>query len=262
MPNSSRVIARYFMNGDLRTQNMVSRLMAMDEKQVHQVLEYTLREFASRHRNISRVFHKHCELIRGIIEGMQIDYTELSDERKMLIGSYCTMEYSLESAAIFNPSIVEDFSQLYLHKGEKRVIMSFRATGEGHISSIVFRRGILDKNNDLQVMKTGDHIDMAEIVHKKLYNKERFIKKLSEMNIPDKYTATIMSDLPDQFEYYSLKNAVNRVLVNHEISTDRRVALEEMTWLADSFYDVRFEHDSDLTERTIFPISELSLIHI
>ena len=255
-PDSSRVVARYFMNGDQRTQKMVSRIMTLDEKQVIHALEHTLREFASRHRNISRVFLKHCTNIQGIIEGMQINYGDLSSERKMLIGSYCTMEYAIESAAFFNPSIVEDFDQLYLEKGEKRIIISFRATGEGHISSIVFRRGILDKNNYLQVMKIGDYIDKAEISHKKLYNKKRFVKKLGEMHIADKYSTSIMEDLPDKFEYYALKNAVGKVLDGNTISAERRMALEEMTWLADSFYDVQFKHDSDITERVIFPVSD------
>src|SRR3970040_1382870 len=170
-PDSSRVVARYFMNGDQRTQKMLSHIMTLNEKQVIHTLEQTLRDFARRHRNISSTFYRHCEKIRGVIEGMQINYDGLSDERKMLIGSYCTMEYAIESAAFFHPSIVEDFDQSNLEKGEKRVIISFRATGEGHISSIVFRRGILDKNNDLQVMKIGNNIDKAEIVHKTLYNK-------------------------------------------------------------------------------------------
>lgn len=255
-PDSSRVVARYFMNGDQRTQKMLSRIMQLDEKQVVHALEHTLREFASRHRNISRIFFRHCENIQGIIEGMQINYAGLSDERKMLIGSYCTMEYAIESAAFFNPSIIEDFDQLYLEKGDKRVIISFRATGEGHISSIVFRRAIIDKNNDMQVMKIGDHIDKAEIVHKSLYNKKRFILKLAEMHTPDKYSTEIMKDLPEEFEYYALKNAVNKVLEGNKISIERRRALEEMTWLADSFYDLQFKHDSDITERVIFPISD------
>lgn len=255
-PDSSRVVARYFMNGDQRTQKMLSRIMQLDEKQVVHALEHTLREFASRHRNISRIFFRHCENIQGIIEGMQINYSGLSDERKMLIGSYCTMEYAIESAAFFNPSIIEDFDQLYLEKGEKRVIISFRATGEGHISSIVFRRAIIDKNNDMQIMKIGDHIDKAEIVHKSLYNKKRFILKLAEMHTPDKYSMEIMQDLPEEFEYYALKNAVNKVLEGNKISIERRRALEEMTWLADSFYDLQFKHDSDITERVIFPISD------
>ena len=186
---------------------------------------------------------------------MGINYAGLSDDRKMLIGSYCTSEYSIESAAFFNPSIIEDFDQSYLEKGEKRIILSFRATGEGHISSIVFRRGILDKDNDLTIMKIGDQIDKAEVGHKKMYNKKRFIRKMEEMEIPEKYSVSIMQDLPDKFEYYVLKNAVNKVL-NGDIITEKRRALEEVTWLADSFYDLRFKHDSDITERVIFPASD------
>jgi predicted GH43/DUF377 family glycosyl hydrolase len=255
-PDSKRVVARYFMNGEERTQQMVSRIMLLDEKQVLQTLEQTLREFARRHRNISNIFFKHCEKIRYIIEGMQIDYDALSVDRKMLIGSFCTMEYAIESAAIFNPSIIEDFDQSGLEAGAKRVIISFRATGEGHISSIVFRRGILDKDNNLQIMKNGNNIDKAEIEHKSLYNKERFLLKLSEMHTQDKYITQIMQDLPDEFEYAVLKSMVKDALQDPSIRQERRTALEEIIWLANSFYDLQFKHDSDITERVIFPISD------
>lgn len=244
------------MNGDERTQQMVARIMTLDEKQVVDTLEHTLREFARRHRNISSIFLKHFGKIKGIIDAMQINHDAMSLDRKMLIGSYCTMEYAIESAAIFNPSIIEDFDQSDLQMGEKRVIISFRATGEGHISSIVFRRGILDKDNNLQVMKIGHNIDKAEIVHKTLYNKERFLTKLGEMHTHDKYTTQIMQDLPDEFEYAVLKSIVNHALTDPSIRQERRTALEEVMWLADSFYDLQFKHDSDITERVIFPISD------
>ncbi|WOK04202.1 glycoside hydrolase family 130 protein [Imperialibacter roseus] len=256
MPDSSKVVARFFVNGDGRTQKLVGRVMTLDEKQVGIALEQTLREFASRHRNISRIFFKHCDNIRKVIEAMEIDYVQLSEERKMLIGSYCTSEYSIESAAFFNPSLISDLDQFSLENGEQRVILSFRATGEGHISSIVFRRAILDANNDMKVMTTGSHMDTPEITHKKLYDKSRFVKKLQEMSILEKYSTNLMEALADKFEYYSLKRAVDKVLSDGTISADRRMALEEMTWLADSFYDVEFKRDSDISERVLFPVSE------
>ncbi len=256
MPDSSRVVARFFMNGDQRTQNLVARIMAMSDFQVNQTLEQTLREFSRRHRNISQVFIKHCSKIRDLIEEMQVNYEDLSEERKLLIGSYCTMEFALESAAFFNPSMIEDFDQTYLEAGEKRVIISFRATGEGHISSLVFRRGILDKNNDLHLMKIGKHIDKAEISHKKLYDKKRFIERLTEMDIPKKFSKAIMNRLPDRFEYYALKQEVNKILEDTNMIAERKRALEEITWLVDSFYDIEFKHDADLSARVIFPISE------
>ena len=255
-PDSSRVVTRFFMSGDQRTQDMVARIMVLNEVQVKQTLEQTLREFARRHRNISRTFFSHCEKIRGLIEQMQINYDHMSYERKMLIGSYLTMEYAIESAAFFNPSIIEDFDQSGLEMGEKRVIISFRATGEGHISSIVFRRGIIDKDNNLQVMKIGDNIDKAEIVHKSMYNKKRFITKLSEMRALDPYIMDILKDLPQQFGYHALKNAIAKAIEANQISQENRSALDEIIWLADSFYEIQFKHDSDITERVIFPISE------
>ena len=255
-PDSKRVVTRYFMNGNERTKTMISRIMLLSDKQVIETLEQTLREFARRHRNISKVFFAHCKKIKGLIEEMQINFDDLSQDRKMLIGSYCTMEYSIESAAFFNPSIVEDFDQSDLESGEKRVIISFRATGEGHISSIVFRRAILDKNNDLRVMNIGKNIDKAEIVNKVLYNKKRFLNKLEEMNTSYKYIECIMHDLPEEFEYVVLKDLVNIALADSTIRQERRTALEEVIWLADSFYDLEFKHDSDITERVIFPISE------
>jgi predicted GH43/DUF377 family glycosyl hydrolase len=166
------------------------------------------------------------------------------------------MDYAIESAAFFNPSIVEDFDQSGLEKGQKRVVISFRATGEGHISSIVFRRGILDANNDLQMMKIGRNIDKAEIVHKWEYNKKRFVKKLVEMRNPDKYSAEILKVLPEQFGYTLLKSTIVKGLEVSDISQDKKSALEEILWLADSFYDIQFKHDSDITERVIFPISD------
>jgi len=254
-PDSSRIIARFFMSGELRTQQLVMRVVNLPDDQVSLALEQTLRDFANRHRNISKVFLNHAKEIQDIIEGMKINFDHLSLERKMLLGAYCTSEYAIESAAIFNPSIIEDLDQTYLKPGEKRVIISFRATGEGHISSLVFRRAILNQNNDLIISRVGENIDVPVISHKKLYNKERFFNRMEVLNIPEKYSKNIMSGLPDQFEYYVLKNEVERVLHNSDISTDKQIALEEMTWLVDSFYDIQFHKDSDLSERVIFPIS-------
>ena len=256
LPDSSRVVARYFMNGDSPTKDMLALVFAMSESEVHTALEQTLREFAYRHRNITRLFNKHYNNTLGLIEQMQIKLDDISEERKLLIGAYLTMEYSIESTAFFNPSIIPDVDQTYLEEGEMRVIISFRATGEGHISSIVFRRAILDKNNDLHLMSIGKSMDMAEISQKKSYHKGRFVEKMEEMQIPEKYSKVIVGDLPDHFDYYALKDSVNRILKDTDISDSKRLALEEITWLVDSYYDIEFQRDSDISERVIYPISE------
>ncbi len=254
LPDSSRVVARFFNNGEVRMHALLERIWKLDEIEVKKELEHVFREFAGRHRNLSQIFLGHYEKLRGFMEAVGNDHKQISNERKMLIGSYGTMEYSIESAALFNPSIIEDFDQSFLEKGEKRVIISLRATGEGHLSSIVFRRGVLDKNNNLQINKVRNHIDMPIIGQKKSYDKARFVQKLREMQIPEAYSSAITDVLPNKFEYQLLKDAVGKVL-DKGIGSDRRTALEEMTWLVDSYYDVDFKRDSDISERVLFPIS-------
>ena len=78
--------------------------------------------------------------------------TELSEQRRLLIGSYFLAEYSLESAALFNPSIVPHPDQTGLPPGALRFILSLRATGEGHISSITFRTGIIHPDHRIEVL--------------------------------------------------------------------------------------------------------------
>jgi predicted GH43/DUF377 family glycosyl hydrolase len=255
LPDSSRVVARYFMSGEERTKELIGRILAMSDQHVNLTLEQINREFARRHRNISYIFYKHYEKIRHIIKEMKINEANLSEERKLLIGSYFTMEYSIESAAFFNPSMVEDFDQSSLEKGEKRVVISFRATGEGHVSSIVFRRGIIDKDNNLRMMRIGDSIDKAEVLHKMMFNKKRILSKLAEMHTLDIYSS-IMCDLPEVFEYSVFKKALKTELENPTISLEKKEAYEEVLWLMNSFYDIQFKHDSDISERVIFPVSE------
>lgn len=254
LPDSSRVVARFFDNGEKRTSELIKRVMALENTEVDQQLEHTLREFAGRHRNISQIYLRHFENYKELIEKMEMDESFFSKEKKLLIGSYATMEYSIESAAMFNPSIIEDFDQSFLSSGEKRVIISFRATGEGHLSSIVFRRGILDKENNFHPNIVRKHIDMAKIIQKKSYDKGRFMQKMDEMRISKQYSSKIMDDLPESFEHHQLTQAVSNILKNR-ISLENRLALEEMTWLVDSYYDVEFSIDSDISERVLFPIS-------
>ena len=254
LPDSSRVLARFFNNGEERTKNLVQRVLSLDEDTLNQELQHTLREFAGRHRNISKIYKDHYKNHKPFLKHIGLDTSQFSEDQKLLIGSYATMEYSIESAAIFNPSMVEDFDQSFLANGEKRVIISFRATGEGHLSSIVFRRGILDKNNDLKLPRVRNYIDMPKIGQKKSYDKERFEQKLREMSISEKYSAVIMEHLPSRFEYHELRDSVDKVLKNG-LDSDKKMALEEMTWLIDSYYDLQFSVDSDISERVIFPIS-------
>jgi predicted GH43/DUF377 family glycosyl hydrolase len=168
------------------------------------------------------------------------------------------MEYSIESAAFFNPSIIEDPDQSELGPDEKRVILSFRATGEGHISSIVFRSGILDKNNNLTIEPVGKMLAEAERIKRHIYNKKSFIKKLDEMrDFNNKVSPVfVLEKLSDSFTYGELKRVVEETRKIPQLTANKILIINQMMWLAKSHYELEFSLDSAISERVIFPTSE------
>ena len=119
-------------------------------------------------------FERHFNKLNNLFDELGIKPGNVNQSHKLLIGSYFTAEYSIESAAFFNPSIVEDPDQSEVGTEEKRVIVSFRATGEGHISSVVFRSGILDRNNNLSIEPVGKMLAEADKIIRNIYDKKSF----------------------------------------------------------------------------------------
>ena len=258
-PDFKRVIARFFVpgiNGNPdRAQSVIQKVISMSDDDVNLTLNQILRDFSKRHRNITKTFENHFNNVKGIVKKVNGDLKSLSLKRKLLVGSYFTMEYSIESAAFFNPSIVEDPDQTDLEEGQKRIIVSFRATGEGHISSIVFRRGIIDKNNNLNFAQPGKLVDIPEVVKRHVYNKNAFLKKLDEMNIHKDVVGMVMNRLGDTFIYGELQASIAETQKNIEITPTTKKVIQSMSWLANSHYEVTFSLDTAISERVIFPVS-------
>jgi predicted GH43/DUF377 family glycosyl hydrolase len=258
-PDSSRVIARYLFASEERSVDLIQRVLGMPEKQQRETLTQVLRDFSKRHRSISKVFEKNFNKLAPLFKRLGIDAHTLSTAQKVLIGSYFTMEYSIEAAAFFNPSIVEDPDQTELSKGEKRVIISFRATGEGHISSIVFRSGIIDKNNHIFIEPPGRMLESPEHVKNHTYHRESFLQKLSEMQGPESAAYSIMQEkLTGTFTYEELKRYVAEARANITNTVDL-VLLNEVMWLASSHYEMDFSVDTSISERVIFPIADTEM---
>src|SRR6056297_1783626 len=171
LPDPGRVIARFLYTSDERSKDIIRTVTAMSEEQTKKVLNQVLRGYSKRHRNISKIFETHFKKLTHLLDELEIKPAELGQFKKALIGSYFTMEYSIESAAFFNPSMVEDPYQEETGPDEKRVILSFRATGEGHISSIVFRSAVLDKENNLTLEPVGEMLAEAERIKRHVYHK-------------------------------------------------------------------------------------------
>jgi len=163
VPDGSRVITRYFYPGNNheRAARIMERICSLAEKKVEELLSDTLTLFSIRHRNIKKVFYEHYETA-SVSAGIKKNLTE---NKKLLIGAYFTMEYSVASAALFNPSIVAHPDQRDLEDGDLRFIQSFRAVGEGHISSILFGEGVLKQNGTMSIKKKSLFLDKGEISH-------------------------------------------------------------------------------------------------
>lgn len=250
-----RVIVRFFFPGpETRAQSIIQKVINMPEEAARLSLSQSLREFSSRHRNISKIFHRHFERVSAIMNGKAGNLLDLSEAKRLLIGAYFSSEYSIESAAFFNPSMVEDPDQTGLSVGQKRVIISFRATGEGHISSVVFRGGVLDANNNLQLIPTGRLIDEAETINNFIYSKDAFCVKLSEMHADDPVVKYVMDKLRNEFDYNELYRAIEETTRELKPNEAQQKILKTIIWLGDSHYEIDFSLDTGISDRVIFPI--------
>jgi predicted GH43/DUF377 family glycosyl hydrolase len=229
----------------------------MSNKDASIALSQILRDYSVRHRNISKIFERHFNRVSYLLKPLNVDPASLDIALKILIGAYFTCEYSIESAAFFNPSIIEHPDQSELEPGAKRIIISFRATGEGHISSIVFRAGVLDKGSNLQIEPTGKMLEEAEHIRRNLYEKSSFRNKLDEMHTFHSAPPVdaILDNLNDSFTYGELRRCVDDYKSRIELNIDKEAQLNQIIWLASSHYELDFSLDTNLSERVIFPVS-------
>jgi predicted GH43/DUF377 family glycosyl hydrolase len=249
--DNSRVIALPHIPQELgRIGNLTLRVMNLDEKEARKLLTETLENFADRHRDIKQQLMRHYDKISEYIpKGISLSKTQ-----KLLIGAFLTMEYSIESAALFNPSIVPHPDQSLLPEGSVRFIMSLRATGEGHISSIVFRSGTIDKNFTINFDCVSEHVETPALVHDPFYDNILFRLKLKDMKAWNETSLTIMNKLPGFFTYEELKLSIQEVYMNPGIRADSWT-INVVNWLADSNYKIKFDDETALSERVIFPVS-------
>jgi beta-1,2-mannobiose phosphorylase / 1,2-beta-oligomannan phosphorylase len=258
LPDSSRVIARFLYTSDERSRNIIRKVLDMPDIEVNNTLSQVLRDYSKRHRNISVIFENNFNKLSKLFDELNISQTRVNTARKALIGSYFTMEYSIESAALFNPSIVEDPYQSKLGRGEKRVIFSFRATGEGHISSIVFLSAVIDKNNNLVIEPIGKMLAEAERIKRHIYKRKSFLRILDEMSDLESksFAMFVLEKLGEKFTYGEFKKVIVGIRKSEQLSTDKELIINQMMWLAQSHYEIDFSLDSAISERVIFPISE------
>jgi predicted GH43/DUF377 family glycosyl hydrolase len=179
-PDPSRVVVRPFRPSveprdfnpvdKTRANHIVDRVLALDDAEVEALLTATLDNFDGRHRNLLATFKQRAEEMEEALAS----HARFSEKRCQLVGAYFLHEYSFEAAALFNPSIVPHPDQSGVTEGCKRFILSLRAVGEGHVSSLTFRSGIVAADGTVAIdpparlasipwisARIGDRLDLS-----------------------------------------------------------------------------------------------------
>ena len=253
VPQSRRVLLRPFIPSEVhRITTTLGRVLALTEEEVAQELSKVWKDFESRHRDLETILLANFKRVQGHV----FTQRPLTEKRKLLLGALFSGEYALESAAIFNPSMVAHPDQGGMAKGAVRFLMSLRATGEGHISSIEFRTGVITHGGEISMDPISHYVTAPEIVANPSYKKKRFSIKLSEMGFDNSYAEAVMSPLGETFTLVDLTKMLRVVRQETKPETrDLKRTLECIQWLADSNYELHFPETLALSERIIFPVS-------
>jgi predicted GH43/DUF377 family glycosyl hydrolase len=249
------LLRRYPTSGVEQARNVISRVLALPQSELPPFIEAIMQDFEGRHRDFRQVILERYREIRHLLATDQ----DLSEERQMLLGASFSMEYSLECAALFNPSIVPHPDQTGLSEGALRFILSLRATGEGHISSITFRVGTVDAEGVVQIEPASRFVVEPKAVPNPTYERALFGRKLHELGLSSAFTRRVVQALDDEFTLQELRDELKREHWrgrNLEPEADQIANLDDkILSLALSNYQVRFRPDQEISEQVLFPVT-------
>jgi predicted GH43/DUF377 family glycosyl hydrolase len=253
LTDAQRLIAKPYVPADVgpgdnaRAERLIRRVLALTPDEARNTLERVRETFDERHSDLDEVF------IRGFwaVAHLVPDAEDLPDDARRLIGSYFVHEYSLEGAALTNPSIVPHPDQTGVPTESLRVIVSLRAVGEGHVSSIEFRTGIVGPGGDIEIATPAAAITGRR--QSPMFDKAMFTAKLTEMDAVNDLVRRVLVQLADRFTMADLDGALASLGRHEGSATAVRHVVQVMHWLASSNYEVTFPPQSELSQRVLFP---------
>ena len=258
-PDPRRVVVKPFLpidgtssDGSWRTLVLIGRVMAMSAAEVTATLGAAIDEFAGRHRDLGAELDRNFEIVADRLEGIGQLPASISCDRRRLIGAYFTHEYSIEAAALGNPSIVAAPDQSGLAGGELRFVMSLRAIGEGHRSSIEFRSGIVTADATIRLEPTAPWATTGSRTSTE-YDQRFFRTKLDDLGMANDVVERVFARLGDRFTMADLDAAIAALDgdgIERSISGETTRWLH---WLASSNYRTSFPTSLDISERVLFP---------
>ncbi len=260
VPDPRRLITKPFIpvgdshvNGSSRVQVVLERIAAMPERDVSDTLDATRALFAGRHRDLEAVWDRNHALVAAKFADDPLAGGSISIDRRRLVGAYFTHEYSIEAAALGNPSIVAAPDQSGVAPGAVRFVLSLRAIGEGHISSIEFRSGVIGADLSIELDATSEYAATGDRTPH-AYDKGFFTTKLGDMAMLNDVEERVLDRLRDRFTMTELEAAITAL--DHDDGIDPAISGETtrlLHWLASSNYRTAFPPSVELSERVLFP---------
>jgi predicted GH43/DUF377 family glycosyl hydrolase len=252
-PDPTRVIPRFFgPGGEKRLRGIIERIRALNRSEVSELVSGLRRSFQKKHPDLAMIAKSNYDAVKYLIA----DEDSVDKKRRLLIGAYFTMEYAIESAALFNPSMVPAIVQDEADVGSTRFVMSLRATGEGHISSAVFRRGVIDRDNRIRIQPVSQYSHRLQVVENRDFEKPTYQKRLIEIGAIGKFTNEVLDYLGKTFNSVELKLAIDAVWESHEYALLYSETVDKMIAISRANYDLHMPDLDDPSEFVIFPNSD------
>jgi len=254
-PDPSRTLGRLFVpgqetliQGESRATPVIDRILGLTEQDVEQTLTRTMARFRDGYRDLPQTLEDNFSLVAHRVGAGR----EIGAARRQLIGAYFTQEYALEAAALFNPSMVKHPDQSGCQPGEVRFVMSLRAVGEGHLSSIEFRTGIIGADAAIRFDPPGRFLVTGR-TRPVRYDRRLFQNKLTEYGQHDENTRLLWSILPPRFTGAELEAALTELSRQNVTPGHSTALVDRVRWMAASNYAVEFGADHALAERVLWP---------
>lgn len=246
-----RSMLRFFWPGSERVRHTFERLMALDGAAAQEEVDNVFHLFGSHHVDLEGLLRQNA---REAAARLQV---ELPDDRfrELLLGAFTSMEYSIEAAALFNPSMILAPDQNGLQPEQIRFLMSMRAVGEGHISSIILRHGTISADGELTLPPPLRLARAVQPVPNPRIRRAELEAKLRQMNKLHPGTQAVLDELGEYFTYERLLAVLNR-----SATTSPGPAIESVqqlvVWMAKSAYKVQVPPARAIDEFVLFPLSE------
>ncbi|EWM12127.1 glycoside hydrolase family 130 protein [Kutzneria sp. 744] len=254
LPDPRRVITKLFIPGEERPEHdsrsavVIRRVLAMDEQTVTETLLRTTRLFAGRHPRLAETFAEHFDIVSHRLDKR----LDVSAQRRQLIGAYFTHEYAVEAAALCNPSMVAHPDQSGLADGELRFVLSVRGIGEGHLSSIGFRTGVIGADGQPRIDPPRRFLTVGRS-RPPAYERALFDGKLLDFGHDDEIRVVLRRRLPERFTTAELDDVLDELHPRLVSRPSAYRTIEQIRWIAANNYVTEFPDDRSLSERVLWP---------